>query len=51
MKFMSEPQETESQSQDGAFSALGFSKAARRNLVIAIMAIQFSAIVYLFKDN
>ncbi len=41
--------QTEPQEQDSSFSSLGFTKTARRNLVIAIMSIQFVALAAEFK--
>ena len=48
---MSAKIQTDSQEQNDVFSSFGFTKIARRNLIVAIIAIQFSAITYLFKDN
>ncbi len=43
--------ESESLAQDRNFNAFGFSKIARRNLVIGIMVVQFGAIGELFREN
>ena len=40
-----------SKTQDSELSALGFSKQARRNLVVAIMAVQFTAIGVLWRQT